>query len=346
MIKTRKETLDNVPRIAIIGCGAFTESAYLPAIAKHPSVLERLVLVDSNKERAKGVASAYDVHDYLCDYNDILNEVDAAIVAVPNYIHYGISMDFLLKGVHVLCEKPLAVSAFDAKEMVAQAEKSGVTLCVNNTRRLHPVYLKVKELISNGTIGLPMSIKYFQGWKITGSMASGFRFNWKQPSTGVLMDVGAHVLDIICMWLGGKPKLISCLNDSFGGIDAVTAVTFEHKQCYGEVKLSWLSKLQNYYTVVGELGTIEGKIDEYASFTINYKSGKTEKIKIKCKEKVYNDFVIKIVTNFIDVVCKGAKPLIPASDVIPSIEWIEECYTVATRFNMPWNETLEVPYGK
>lgn len=342
--KVRKASLSNAPRIAIIGCGAIAESYHLPAIAKHPSVLDRLVLVDTDEARAQEVASKFDVHNYVCDYHEVLGQVDGAIVAVPHRLHYPISMDFLMKGVHVLCEKPLAESSLEAKELVAQAKKSGVTISVNNTRRLFPAYSRVKELILNQTIGDLVSIKYVDGEIFQWPTASGFYFKKSSP-TGVLLDRGAHGLDTICWWLGGKPKVVSSENDSFGGVEGVALLRLEHDGCSVKIKLSWLSKLQNTYRIVGELGMIEGGIEEWARVTIAYESGRTERIKLSSKERVYNDFGNKIVANFIDVVSKGARPLVPASEVILSIELIEECYRTARRFRMPWYEALEVLDG-
>jgi len=291
--------------------------------------------------RAQRLASEFNVRTWLCDYHEILDKVDGVIVATPHDLHYSISMDFLMKGVHVLCEKPLAVSTAEAKEMVAQAEKSGVTLSVNNTRRLLPAYSKVRELLSNGAIGRPLSIKYLECIKFSWP-SSGFRFNWKTSRGGVLLDAGAHVLDIICWWLGDKPKLISCENDSFGGSEAITSIKFEHNKCFGEVKLNWLSSLQSNYMIVGELGVIEGDVFDYWTVNVTSKSGAKKRIELD-KEKDTLELKSKIVDNFLDVVSKGQEPLIPAGDVIPSIEWIEECYRTATKFSMPWFEKLEVP---
>jgi hypothetical protein len=146
--------------------------------------------------------------------------------------------------------------------------------------------------------------------------------------------------------LGGTPELRSSENESFGGSEAVVSIRFEHNGCFGEVKVSWLSKLQNNYRIVGELGAVESGIEDWWVVNVTAKSGKTKKIKLKCKEKHYNDFANKIVSNFIDVVSESGEPLIPANEVIPSIELIEECYRTASRFRLPWYETLGVLDGK
>ena len=139
---------------------------------------------------------------------------------------------------------------------------------------------------------------------------------------------------------------ISSQSDSFGGVEGVALVKLQHQACAIEIKLSWLNKLVNTYTIVGELGTITGGIEEWDKVTINYNSGKVAKTKLPSKEITYDHFGDKMLTNFIDVVGKGLQPLVAASEVIPSIELMEECYERVTRFRMPWYESLEVPNGR
>lgn len=333
---------DGAPRVAIIGCGAIAESFYLPALSRFPEVLRKLVLVDSHEARAKKLASDIGTTNYLCDYRQAIGQVDAAIVAVPPHLHSRIALDFLASGAHVLCEKPLAQSVDDAAEMVRQAGEYGVTLSVNNTRRLFPASIKVKELLADGTIGNPTSVEYTEGKEFSWPTISGFYFNSGASTRGVLLDKGSHVLDLICWWLGGKPSIVSSENDSFGGCEAVASVKFRYGDCSGEARFSWLGKLPNRYVIKGELGTIEGDIYEWDAVTVVSQSGKAKRIRLKSEEKLYSDFGARLVANLVDVVKTGARPMVPASDVLPSIEWIDECYAQASRFDMPWCETLEV----
>lgn len=325
----------NAPRIALVGCGAIAERYYMPAIAAIPSVLKRLVLVDTDEARLQILSSRFCVQQYVSDYHELLGQVDAAIVAVPHHLHYEISMDFLRHGAHVLCEKPLAESSSEAKEMVAEAKKAGLTISANHTRRLYPSYAKIKELISSGRIGNLLSIRYVDGEKFGWPTASGFYFSKASPM-GVLLDRGVHGIDAICWWLGLKPRLVSSRTDSFGRVEGTSLVVCEHNGCHIEIKLSWLSKLQNRYSIVGELGTIEGDIGDWNSVTVVDRAGRKHVTKLRCKERKYDDFGTKVVENLVDIVSNGAKPLIPASEVIPSLELIEESYRTATRFSMPW----------
>jgi len=341
--RAQRRSVSYAPRIAIIGCGAITELFYLPALAKRRDILQKLILVDNNAERLQKVAAKCPGVTLRTDYRDILDKVEGAIVAVPHQSHYPISMDFLRKGVHVLCEKPLAEDPDEAGEMVAQAEKSGVTLSVNHTQRLFPANIKIKELLVQGKFGKPLYMRYAWGDEFAWPTASGFYFNPKIRKGGVLLDRGPHALDLICWWLGYKPELVLSENDSFGGIEAVAHVRFKSCDCIIEVKLSWLSVLSNSYALRCELAEIENNFLSWWQLPIRHKSGKVEIIPLHSSERHYNDFGAKIVSNFIDVIRKGNAPLIPASEVIPSIELIQECYAKAQRFNLPWYENLEIP---
>jgi len=330
-------------RIAIIGCGAIAESRYLPALAKHPSVSRNLILVDRNETRAQKLAAEFNAKSCLVDYRDLLSgKVDGVVIATPSHLHHPMAMDFLADGVHVLCEKPLAESAEKAREMVDQAQATGITLSANYQRRLYASYLKVKELLANGTLGKPLSIQYFEGEVFRWPTVSGFYFDTRISSRGVLLDRGAHVLDLICWWLGEKPKTTSSQNDSFGGREAVAHVRFEYNQCVGEVKLSLLGKFPCIFKIRCEQGTIEGDVFDFQSLTLTTESGQRKRLKLVTREKYHADFGDTIVTNFLDVISKGEKPLVSGADVVDSIEWIDECYQAASRFNMPWYQIPEV----
>ena len=336
-----KTSVGNSPQIAIIGCGAITESYYMPAFSSYPNVLKKLILVDQNIERAKKLASTF--HGIQCfnDYEDILDKVDGVIIALPTHLHHPVAMKFLVQGVPVLCEKPLAESAEKARQMVELAEKMGVSLATNYSQRLWSQFAKVKELILGQTLGEPVSIKYYVGEVFNWPTVSGFYFDSER---GVLLDRGAHVMDHICWWLGGRPKVISSRNDSFGGGEAVAQVQFSYNKCVGEVKLSWLSSFHCIFVVEFENGSIEGEI--YYPQSVLVKKGTGPQKRIKLKSESYEALGDKIITNFIGVLTDKEKPLVPASEVLDSIYFTDECYAVAKRFEMPWYEIPEVNNDK
>ena len=328
------------PKIALIGCGAISESYYLPALAKYPSVMEKLILVDHDRARARELAGKFNVSRYRYDYREVLKEVNGVIVALPTHLHHPISMEFLSHGVHVLCEKPLAESANKAREIVEYARETGAALSVNYLQRLIPTFAEVKRLLANKLLCEPLSLEYLVGEKFTWPTVSGFYFKSSTSARGVLRDRGAHVIDHICWWFGRKPHLISSHNDSFGGSEAVAEVRFMHGKCTGTVKLNWLSSFPCKFRIECEEGVVEGDVYGYQSLLVSTNSGRQKRVKFKSISK--SDIGDRMTTNFIDVISKGEKPLVSGSDVLDSIQFIDECYEAATRFDMPWYKALEV----
>jgi len=336
--------LKNNPRLALVGCGAIAENYYLPVFANYPTLLANVIFVDRDENRAKELAVKYKAANYAANYQEVLGRVDGVIVAVPTHLHYMITRDCLAYGVPVLCEKPLADTAENARNLVQLASEKKVALAVNYLQRLVPAFAKVKEMLEQKSLGEPLSIQYYVGEEFNWPTASGFYFNAPLSARGILRDRGAHAMDHICWWLAGKPRLISSMNDAWGGSDAVSQVFFESGKCRGELKLSWLVSFPCTFKVTCENGTIEGKVYDYQNLDIRAGNGKKKKVRLHAKEKTKIDIARRIVGNFVEVVCSGAKPLISGNEVLDSLDFIDECYASAVRFDMPWYETLEVQH--
>lgn len=337
---------EGLPSLALIGCGGIAESYYLPGLAARRPILQKLILVDSNQTRMLQMAKQFGVETSVDDYRRTLGKVDGAIVATPIHLHQPIVMDFLSLGIPVLCEKPLAESADKARQMVEEALRSGAALATNYLQRLIPSFAKVKELMISRELGEPLSIEYLVGEEFDAPTVSGFYFNSPVSGRGVLRDRGAHVIDHICWWLGGKPKLVTCQTDSFGGSDAVAEVKFEYGRCEGRVKLSWLANFPSRFTVVFERGSVSGDVYDYTSVLLRTGDGPVRRIELRSKERSKKDVAAKIIDNFISVISGDEEPLVPGSGVLESIEFVDDCYLAATRFDMPWYQALGASNGR
>lgn len=327
------------PRIAMIGCGAIAERYHLPGLAKMPGVIQNVVLVDRCTERTQAMASMFGITKQATDVGEVIDEIDGAIVAVPPALHYPICMQLLTRGIPVLCEKPLAESPAEAREMVEAAEKHSVALAVNHTRRMLPAYAEINRLLNLRAIGDVVEIRWEEGCEFSWPAATAFQF--RSGAKGVLLDTGIHSLDLICWWLGQRPDVVSCQTDSYGGPEALAEIELQSGECRVHVKLSWLSRLANRYCIVGERGTISGELDYYDRLTITTPNGQRKERSLRAAEKTYNDFGCRIIANFVDTIGGRAAPLIPAESVLPALEVMDECYEVATRLDMPWVEIEE-----
>lgn len=335
-------------RVAVVGCGAIAEKYHLPALAQRAGLLKQIVLVDPDIPRATALAATLSGARVAKSYEHVLDDIDAAIIATPPSLHCRIAMLLLARGIHVLCEKPLAESAADAKAMIALAERSGALLCVNHTRRAFPALRRVKALLDSGAIGECIAIEHTEGARFNWPSASGWHFARSSVAKGVLFDQGAHVLDTICWWLGEKPAVVMCSTDSFGGPEGVASLVLRSGSCTINVRLSWLSKLRNAYRVTGTRGVIDGAIFDWRRVTVTDDRGRRRQLKVSADRGDYLEFGNLIVDNFLQAIRGRAAPLVPAAAVLPSIELIEECYRGASRMPMPWLETLpglEAPAG-
>jgi predicted dehydrogenase len=329
-------------RVAMIGCGAIAEAYYLPALKQHAGTLRQIVLVDPDLRRAVALASTLSGVDARCaeSHDQVWNDIDAAIIATPPGVHAKIAIPLLARGVHVLCEKPLADSVADAIAMIERAAQSRVCLFVNQTRRSYPALKRVKELLKSGVIGECVTIEHREGYRFAWPSVSGWHFARGNSARGVLLDQGVHALDTICWWLGGKPRVVSCRTDSFGGPEGTADVALRFGTCAVSLSLSWLSQLSNTYRIVGTRGVIEGSIADFCRFTLADGRGRIQRVVAGPARCDYHDLFHLFLANFFDAVDGCAAPLVPGSSVLPAIQLMDECYRSASRMAMPWLETL------
>lgn len=332
------------PRIALIGCGAIAENFHLPALARHPALLPNLVLCDPSRDRAAALGEHFGVGQIESSYADVLDRVDGVIVAVPHHLHEPITLECLQAGVHVLCEKPLAETATGVQRLVEAAEAAGVALMVNQTRRLFPSHRRVKQMLEAGQLGRLTRITYTMGEPFEWPAATGSYFGASGARKGVLLDTGAHIIDLVTWWLDGPdapaeaPRLADYRDDSLGGTEAVAQVEIEAGGCRASVRLSWLSKLANRFVVEGEEGRIEGGAYDWGIIEHTDARGQVHRIKTSDRHESFEDFAGRLIDNFVDVLRGSAEPLVGGREVLASVGIIDACYEARKRFAMPWLE--------
>jgi predicted dehydrogenase/nucleoside-diphosphate-sugar epimerase len=333
MAQTKRTTTMANTRLALIGCGAAAKRYYLPALTKHRDSIGALYLVDKNPEQAADLAQHLNGAITLTEYADCLSTVDGAIIVVPPVAHYRIASEFLSAGVHVLCEKPLAEKAQEVAALRAVADRTGACLCVNNTWRTFPSFRAAKDLIEAGRIGVVHSITFYEGKIFEWQGSTGFYVNPHVASKGVLQDLGAHYLDLVCWWLGAKPEVVRFQDDSFGGPESVADLEARTPTCDVRVFLNRLNALEGRFRIVGEKGTITGALYDWQKIQIEDASGNLIQ-KVGPRYRTYPDLVHAIFENFLRVIQKREQPLVSGADVHPSIALIEEAYSKRTRTPM------------
>jgi predicted dehydrogenase len=215
-----------------------------------------------------------------------------------------------------------------------------VRLAVNQTRRLIPACVRIHELLREGAVGRLQRIEYSEGDRFDWPSATGSLFGRNAAGKGVLLDLGAHALDLICWWLGTKATLVHYSDDSFGGSEAMAHAMLLADGCSVELRLSWLSKLPNLCRFIGDEATIEWGVYDWGALRLISRSGRTRRLGIRTPVRAYADLGPVLIDGFLNTVVHDAAPQTEGHDVLPSLELIDECYARRTRFAMPWCEPL------
>ncbi len=139
---------DKQVRVGMIGAGWWPNTMHMPAFAACPEA-NVVAVCDVERDRAEALARTYNIAHVFTDYRELLASglCEAVAVVVSNDEHYPITMDALHRGLHVLCEKPLALNYGKASEMAALAEQKGAITCVPLTYRYMPSTRYLKDLI-------------------------------------------------------------------------------------------------------------------------------------------------------------------------------------------------------
>ena len=202
-------TCDSKVRVGIVGISWWADAMYLPALAHHPRG-EITALCGRDLGRTRAAAEPWGVPHAFDDWTAMLDsgEIDAVIVASTNETHYDITMAALERGLPVLCEKPVALTIEQAREMAAAAKTAGVATMVPFTYRYMPSNQYLKWLIDDGYVGRPYSLnmRYFSGYARGSEYL--WRFDTEKAGSGILGDLGTHWLDL-ARWLIGEVVSLS-----------------------------------------------------------------------------------------------------------------------------------------
>ena len=152
-------------RVGIVGCGHAAEVWHIPALRKTKDV-KLAAVCDINESLAKKTAERIHTNRYYADLSEMLTEekLDILHICTPPSTHAALSIKAMEAGLHVLVEKPMALSTKDTDEMIKASQSNHVKLCVVHNALFMPVILKAKSMISNGELGEVTGISIKDSW--------------------------------------------------------------------------------------------------------------------------------------------------------------------------------------
>ena len=243
-------------RIAVVGCGLIAQRSHIPAVLRQPRAALS-VLCDQSRERADALRRELGlVCDVAVSVDELADRADAAIIATPNASHADLTTRLLRHGIHVLCEKPLALSVAEGEHVVAVADEVRCVLGVGFVHRFHETTRLLRAVVDDGLIGAVHRYDLQLGVRFEWAAVSQFYFDRRLAGGGVLISEGVHWLDRLVHWFGAA-RVTRALDNNQGGIETDVELALSHdgaSKVQGIARFSWLYELRNTLHVIGSDG--------------------------------------------------------------------------------------------
>lgn len=303
--------------VAILGCGAIARKRHAPALSNYEGACFYAVC-DPVKENADSLAGQYHVKAFY-DLTEFLacEEIDAVIVCTPERFHRDNVIQVLRAGKHVLCEKPLAMDAGQAGEIIDEWRKTDRKLMVAFSQRTYKVHVMARKLIQEGKIGKPiffrtnLTQKGVEYTTLAGAKADYYDRYLKNIG-GALLSVGCHRIDLVDYLFDSHIKEVQAFTPTIDKtyadgrkIDAEDHALINTRLENGLSGLIWIS-WSNYgeaenetvvYGTEGNLKTFDGK-----GIRIYHKDGTVDEYDTHVDGDEYQNITV----DFLDALTKNA----------------------------------------
>jgi predicted dehydrogenase len=294
-------------RAAIVGCGRISDLHQLGYRGRDDA---RIVAVcDSDRERAQAKATPWGVQKVYTDYEQVLSdrEIDLVELLTPHHLHCPMTVAACQAGKHVSVQKPMALSAAQADEMISAAQQAGVVLRIYENFVYYAPAVRARQMIEAGEIGEVRAVRMHvstgtssAGWEVPLS-AWAWRFDQARCGGGPLVfDHGYHLFSLahylagpverVYAWIDGTPVAPGTNIDA----PAVVMFQFQAPRCYGVLDIEHTPETRidsAYYAdddrveIVGDNGILF--INRYTARTVDlpelmlFKDGRTTPIPIE-----------------------------------------------------------------
>ena len=191
-------------RFGVLGCAAIATKKVIPAIRKSERC-EVVAIASRDHHRAAAAATELGIARHHGSYDALLadDDVDAVYIPLPNHLHAPWTRRAAAAGKHVLCEKPLALDAAEAVDMIDSCRRAGVALMEAFMYRLHPMWTRVHALVGDGYIGELRAMQAFFSYRNLD--ARNIR-NIAEYGGGALLDIGCYPINVARWMFGGEPS--------------------------------------------------------------------------------------------------------------------------------------------
>jgi len=337
--------LSHLLKFSLIGCGRIAKR-HAEQIA---NVGELIAVCDIKLERAEELAHEFSCRSY--DNIDTLlsSEKTGNVISIctPNYLHAPHTIKALQAGNHVVCEKPMAISAEDCKKMIASARENNRHLFVVKQNRFNPPIVALKKVIDEGRLGkiVNMQVNCFWNRNADYYLSSDWKGK-KDLDGGTLFTQFSHFIDI-ALWIIGDIKKVYALTRNFQHSEiiefedtGVIALEF-YNGALGTINYTvncFDKNMEGSITIFGEKGTV--KVGGQYLNTLEYQSIQDYEIIAIAESRPANFYGFyqgsmsnhdKVYKNVIDVMLNNGIIATNGEDGMKTVAIIEKIYRVARK---------------
>lgn len=313
----------------VLGNATIARKCVIPAISN--SINGHVhALASRNPKKAEAIAKKFNVTRVYSRYESVLEDqqVDAVYIPLPNHLHHPWTIRALAAGKHVLCEKPLACNAAEATEMAEVASKKGLHLMEALMYRFHARSKTIHRMVCQGKIGLPRLVRvsfcFHMGEHV---LQKKENVRLKKRGGGALLDVGCYGVSVARWIMEEAPDNVQAMaHYNSDGVDIHTAGILHYSNgALATIEASFISSLQQTYTIIGENGSIELPHDAFVPWEKDaayvYR-GRDEEIGKREVVPGADEYRL-MVEQFSEAVISGTSPLVQIQESIQNMRVLD-----------------------
>ena len=274
-------------KVGLIGGGGIA-SAHIKGYREHAGKIAITAVADAVEQTAVARGEELGATPYT-DYRELLakEDVDAVDICLPHHLHKDAIVAAAEAGKHILCEKPLCLSADEAADVRSVVNDHGVTLMCAHNQLFMPTVAKAKELLDAGTIGTVYEVRTTDSFFNNFDPSSmGWRASAKTSGGGELIDTGYHPTYLMLHLAGGMPVEATAMLSThrlkfMEGEDSAQVLIRFDNGVVGQMVTSWAyqpADSTERFSAVGELGSLHS---DGTSLSYRLRSGETETFELE-----------------------------------------------------------------
>ncbi len=292
-------------------------------------------LVDTDGQHVRSLASQYGIPIWATTLDDIVGEVDGVVLATPPHARSALAKQAFASGMHVLCEKPMANSSRECREIISNANTASRALTGAHTYRYFPNRIYARSLFRSGRLGHLISGNIEQGHPHGWVARTAYTFRKQYVLGGILFNEGVHVLDML-LWFFGVPQNVHYFDDSLGGLESNVRLSLHYfHEATINLRFSRTCSLANRAELRFENGCLSFGLYDMANLKLVGNNGEVLRLILGQDEWDFRKAVESQLCDFVSAATAGSATQVPGDAGLAVIELIEACYRIKTQRPRP-----------